>query len=98
MLGKLKELKEMQAKAAEIKQRLDNITVRGTSSDQKIQVMCTGNKNVNNVIVDESLLKPEHKNQLENNITEAINQAFKQAENLMETEMQSMAGGLFGEK
>ena len=98
MLGKLKELKEMQAKAADIKQRLDSITVKGTSTDQKVQVMCTGNKKVNNVIIDDSLLSTEHKEQLESNVTEAINHAFKQAENLMETEMQSMAGGLFGGK
>ena len=98
MLGKLKELKEMQAKAADIKQRLDNITVRGNSTDQKVQVMCNGNKKVNNVIIDNSLLSSEHKELLESSVTEAINNAFKQAENLMETEMQSMAGGLFGGK
>lgn len=98
MFGKLKELKEMQAKAAEIKKRLETITVRGSSTCQKVQVICSGNKIVNNVLIDESLLNTEHKKQLENNITEAINNAFKQAENLMESEMQTIAGALLNKK
>ncbi|NNM15076.1 MAG: YbaB/EbfC family nucleoid-associated protein, partial [Bacteroidia bacterium] len=73
MLGKLKELKEMQAKAEEIKKRLDSITVRGTAAEDKIQVMCTGNKQVQNVVIDESLLNEINKTQLEQSMVEAIN-------------------------
>ena len=84
MLGELKELKEMQAKAEMIKKRLDSVTVKGMSTDNKIQVMCSGNKKVQNIIIDDSLLNKESKDHLQTSITEATNDAFKQAENVME--------------
>lgn len=96
MFNKLKELKAMQAKAEEIKKRLESITVKGTAAEDKVQVICTGNKTVQNVIIDESLLTPESKTELEQQMVVAINHAFQQAESVMNSEMQSVAGGMFG--
>lgn len=90
MMGKLQEMKQ---RMDEIKARLDTITVDGTSPDGKVKVSVTGNRKLKSIhIHDDSLLAD--KEQLEDYLIIAMNQALEKAENAHETEMKSAASGM----
>jgi nucleoid-associated protein EbfC len=94
---------EAQAKAGEVKKRLDAITVTGTAEGGKVSVNANGNKQILSINIDEDLVKEADKEQLEDLLLIAVNKALEQAENVSQSEMAAMTqqmlgglGGLFG--
>ncbi|WP_257669490.1 YbaB/EbfC family nucleoid-associated protein [Parapedobacter tibetensis] len=91
-------------KAEEIKKRLDNISVVGEAEGGLIKVTATANKEVTDIIIDPVLFSNSDKEELEELLVVAINNALKQADNISQTEMQAATqdmlgglGGLFGQ-
>lgn len=74
----------------EVKSRLDNIQVRGEA--EGVVVISNGNRKIVDVIIPESLSKTD----IEDLILLATNRALEQAENVFESEMKSVAGGMMG--
>jgi len=89
-------LMEAQAKAGEVKKRLDAITVSGTAEGGKITVQANGNKVVQSIIIDEAFLKDADKEELEELLVIAINKAMEQADNVSQSEMAAMTKDMFG--
>ena len=91
---------EAQAKAGEVKQRLDAITVTGTAEGGKITINANGNKVIQSIQIDEDFFKQADKEEMEELLLVAINKAMEQAENVSQSEMaaitQQMFGGLGG--
>jgi len=89
---------EAQAKAGEVKKRLDAITVTGTAESGKISVNANGNKIIQSTNIDDNFFKDADKEELEELLLVAINKALEQAENVSQSEMaamtQQMLGGL----
>jgi nucleoid-associated protein EbfC len=89
MFGKLNEAKQ---KAEEMKLKLDAITVEGNA--QGVQVIANANKKIISVNISADLLKPENKEQVEDLLIVAIENALEQAENISAAEMKAMMGGM----
>jgi len=87
---------EVQAKAGEVKQRLDAITVTGTAEGGKISVTATGNKTIQSVNIDADFFKEADKEELEELLTIAINKAMEQADNVSQSEMAAVTKDMFG--
>jgi DNA-binding protein YbaB len=90
MLDKLKQLQQMKGQMNEVKSRLDNIQVRGEAKG--VVVISNGNRKIVDVMIPESLAKDN----IEDLIILASNRALEQAENVFESEMKSVAGGMMG--
>ncbi|PPK99232.1 YbaB/EbfC family nucleoid-associated protein [Parapedobacter indicus] len=95
---------EARQKAEEIKKRLDHITVTGEAEGGLIKVTATANKEVTEISIDPVFLSNADKEELEELLTVAVNNALKQADQVSQTEMQGAAkdmlgglGGLFGQ-
>mgnify|MGYP001207964411 FL=1 len=95
---------EARQKAEEIKKRLDHITVTGEAEGGLIKVTVTANKEVTGVHIDPVFLSNADKEELEELLAVAVNNALKQAEQISQAEMQGAAkdmlgglGGLFGQ-
>jgi len=95
---------EARQKAEEIKKRLDHITVTGEAEGGLIKVTATANKEVTEIGIDPVFLSNADKEELEELLTVAVNNALKQADQVSQTEMQGAAkdmlgglGGLFGQ-
>lgn len=86
MMGKLK---ETQLKIEATKKRLDTVMVDGTSNQGKIKVTVTANRAVKNITIDDSLLKD--KEELEDSLILALNDALKKANDINEAEMAAAA-------
>ncbi len=96
-------LLEARQKADEIKKRLDNISVAGEAEGGLIRVAATANKEITDVHIDRVFLANADKEELEELLVVAINNALKQADNVSQSEMQAVTkdmlgglGGLFG--
>jgi len=89
-------LVEARQKAEEIKRRLDNITVVGEAEGGLIKVTATANKEVIDVGIDPAFLANAGKEELEELLVVAVNNAMKQAENISQAEMQGAAKDMLG--
>lgn len=87
---------EVQAKAGEVKERLNNITVTGTAEGGKISVTANGNKIIQSINIDADFLKEADKEELEELMVIAINKAMEQADNVSQSEMAAVTKDMFG--
>ena len=87
--GMMNKLKEAQQKVEETKQRLDTVLIDESSSDQKIKVTLTANREVKSISIDESLLQDAE--ELEDYLVLTINKAIERANKVNETEMAAAA-------
>jgi DNA-binding protein YbaB len=87
---------EVQAKAGEVKQRLDGITVTGTAEGGKISVNATGNKIIQSINIDADFFKEADKEEIEELLVIAINKAMEQADNVSQSEMAAVTKDMFG--
>ena len=91
MFGKLAEAKK---KADEIKQRLANITVEGESGAGKVKVMASADRKIKQVVIADELLHAERREELQELVELAVNDALEKANQISESEMRSMMSGM----
>ena len=89
----MKKLQEMQQKVEETKARLDTITVEGKASNGKVTVIMTGNRKVNSISINEELANLD-KEELEDLLIIATNDALVKAESVNESEMKVASAGM----
>ena len=91
--GMIKKLQEMQQKVEETKVRLETITVEGKASNGKVAVTMTGNRKVNAIVINEELTNLD-KEELEDLLVIATNDALEKAERVNESEMRVASAGM----
>ena len=89
-------LMEAQKKAEEIKKRLDQVMVTGEVEGGAIKVTATANREVTDVHIDGAFLADAGKEELEELLAVAVNNALKQAEHVSQREMQGAAKDMLG--
>ncbi len=89
----MQKLQEMQQKVEETKARLDTITVEGKASNGKVTVTMTGNRKVNAISINEKLGGFDRE-ELEDLLIIATNDALEKAESVNESEMRSASAGM----
>jgi nucleoid-associated protein EbfC len=93
MGGLLKQAQDMQAKMEKMQSELETITVDGTSGAGLVTVTMTVKGNVKSIKIDDSLIKIEDKEILEDLIITAMNDARKRADERSAAEMEKITGG-----
>ncbi len=89
-------MQQMQSVAEESKKKLETINVQGKSPDGKIRFVMNGNRKLMELsIIDEAILNPENKEEIEDMLVVAFNRALIEAEHVNESEMKNSASGLF---
>ena len=90
----MKKAQELQKKMAEAQNKLNEIEVEGTSGGGLVKVIATAKGSFKTMSIDESLIKIEEKEILEDLIIAAINDAKQKGENAAQEQMKSLTGGL----
>ena len=90
----MKQAQELQKKMAEAQNNLNEIEVEGTSGGGLVKVIATAKGSFKTMSIDESLIKIEEKEILEDLIIAAINDAKQKGENAAQEQMKSLTGGL----
>lgn len=96
MFDLFNKLQEAQQKMQEGKQKMANITIDGEAGEGTVKVSVTGNRDVKTISIDNQLLSPERKEELEDLLIIALNRALQDAEKTWEEEMKGLAGGMLG--
>ena len=90
----MKQVQEMQARMADMQARLDDMTVTGQAGAGMVKLTLNGKNLMQKVEIDESLMKPEEKEILEDLLMAAYNEARAKVEQAVAEQMKEVTGGL----
>jgi DNA-binding YbaB/EbfC family protein len=93
-MGMMKQASQLQARMQELQNELDALMVDGTSGGGLVSVTMSAKGDLKGVRIDDSLVKPEEKEILEDLIVAAHGDARRKAEALLQEKMKSLTGGL----
>ena len=93
-LGLMKQATELKSKMEAMQAELDRMEVEGTAGGGLITLKISGKGDLRGVHVDDSLLKPDQKEILEDLIVAAHAEARRKLETMLAEKMQAMTGGL----
>lgn len=93
-MGMMKQAAQLQSKMQELQNELDLVTVEGTSGGGLVSVTLSAKGDLRGVRIDDSLVKPEEKEILEDLIVAAHADARRKAEALLQEKMKTLTGGL----
>lgn len=84
----------IQTQMNEVQAKLDAIEVVGEAGGGLVKVKCSAKGRVMGVTIDDSLMKPEEKQIVEDLVTAAFNDARGKADRVSEQEMKNIQGGM----
>ena len=90
----MKQAQQLQKKMAEAQDKLNEIEVEGVSGGGLVKVIATAKGVFKRIKIDDSLLKTDEKEILEDLIVAANNDAKQKGELVAQEEMKSLTGGL----
>lgn len=93
-MGMMKQAQQMQAKMAEAQLELEQVEVEGEAGGGLVKVRLTAKGAMKSISIDESLVKPQEKEILEDLIVTAHMQARAKADEAMTEKMKELTGGL----
>ena len=93
-LGLMKQAAELKSKMETMQAELDRMEVEGTAGAGLLTVTLSGKGDLKNARIDESLLKPDQKEIIEDLLVAAHADARRKLETMLQEKMQSLTGGL----
>lgn len=84
----------IQTQMNEMQAKLDGLEVEGTAGGGVVKVRATAKGRILGVSIDESLMKPEERQMVEDLVTAAFNDARDKADRVSSQEMAKMQGNL----
>jgi DNA-binding YbaB/EbfC family protein len=93
-MGLMKQAAQLQSKMQALQAELDTITVDGTAGGGMVTVTLTAKGDLKGVKIDDSMMKAEEKEILEDLLIAAHADARKHAEAVLQEKMQAVTGGL----
>jgi nucleoid-associated protein EbfC len=94
MMGLMKQAQAMQAKMADMQAEMERLEVEGQSGGGLVRVTLSAKGTMKGLAIDDTLMKAEEKEILEDLIVTAHEDARKKAERLMEEKMKAFTAGL----
>ncbi len=93
-MGMMKQAAQLQSKMKALQEELETIEVEGISGGGVVSVKMTAKGELKGVRIDDSLMKPEEREILEDLLVTAHADARRKSEAVMQEKMKSLTGGL----
>ncbi|TSC92824.1 MAG: Uncharacterized protein CEN91_358 [Candidatus Berkelbacteria bacterium Licking1014_85] len=90
MLDKMKQLYQMQKTAKEVQKKLKDTEIEAKNSDGTVTVIYNGEPKLTDVIIDDSMMSANKKDELVREILKLSNEAHSKAAGLAATEMKDV--------
>ncbi len=90
----MQQMQQMQARMRQMQEELENAEVTGEAGGGMVRVVMSGKGMLKDVRIDESLLKPEEREIVEDLLVTAVNQAKERMEEMIAEKMKEATGGL----
>ena len=93
-MGMMKKATELQSKMQAMQAELEAVEVEGVSGGGVVKVTLSGKGDLKAVKIDDTLMKPDEKEILEDLLVTAHADARRKSESVMAEKMQGLTGGL----
>jgi len=93
-LGLMKQASELKSKMEAMQAELDRLEIEGSSGGGLVALKLSGKGDLRGVRIDDSLLKPDQKEIVEDLIVAAHTDARRKLEAMLAEKMQALTGGL----
>jgi nucleoid-associated protein EbfC len=93
-LGLMKQAAEFKSKMEAMQAELGQIEIEGTAGGGLVTVRLSGKGEMKSVTIDDSLIKPEEKEILEDLLVAAPADARRRTETVLQEKMKAVTGGL----
>ena len=90
----MKQAQAAQSRMGELQERLGRLQVEGSAGGGLVKVEMTGQQEVLGCQIDESLLRPEDREMLEDLVVSATNEALRKVKEAATDEFSQLAGGV----
>ena len=90
----LKQAQQMQAKMAKIQEEVGAGTVEASAGGGMVTVIANGKQEILSIAIEPQVVDPDDIDMLQDLVVAAVNQALKEAAEMMATEMGKITGGL----
>ena len=94
MAGMMKKVQKMQNEMKKMQDELKRKTVDVTAGGGAVKIVMNGEKQVQSLTIDPAAVDPEDVEMLQDLVISAVNEALRQADEAMNSSMQSFTGGL----
>jgi len=94
MAKMMKQVQKMQAEMAKMQEELGNRTVESSAGGGVVTVVASGKLEIISIEIKPEAVDPEDVEMLQDLILTAVNDALKQAQDMMSREMGKLTGGL----
>lgn len=92
----MKQAQKMQKDMAKLQEELEQRTVDATAGGGAITVVATGKKEIKEIIIKPEVVDPDDVEMLQDLVMAAINEALRKADEMVNSEMGKITGGLGG--
>ena len=96
MQSLMKQAQKMQKKMEEAQEALAEKTVETTSGGGAVKIVITGKKVIKSIKIDPEVIDPDDIEMLEDLILSSVNEAIRQADEMANSEMSKITGGVGG--
>lgn len=94
-LGKMmKQMQKVQSELARVQEEMQERTVEGSSGGGAVQVMVNGKQEVCQIKINPEVVDPEDVPMLEDLVMAAVNDALRRCQQMVNSEMGKITGGL----
>lgn len=90
----LKQMQKAQTQMTKMQEQLGEKTVQSSSGGGAVRAEVNGHKELLSLQIDPEVLNEENREMLEDLILAAVNEALKQVDEMINSEMQKVTGGL----
>lgn len=94
MAGMMKKMQKLQGEMGKMQEELKTRTLEATAGGGAIKVVITGEKQIQSLKIDPSVVDAEDMEMLEDLVTAAVNEAIKKVDDMMAQEMGKLTGGM----
>lgn len=94
IMGMMKKVQEMQSKMAALQDELETLEVEGAAGGGMVKITMTAKGQVKAVNLDDSLMKADEKDILEDLLIAALNDARAKADRTAQDKMSTVTAGL----
>ena len=90
----MKQAKKMQEKMARLQQELETRTVEAQSGGGMVQVLVNGKFEIVSLTIEKDVVNPEDIDMLQDLIAAAVNEGIRKSQEMAQSEMSKITGGL----
>ncbi len=94
MQNMMKQAQQMQQKMQQMQEELEEREVESTAGGGVIKVVATGKKQIKSIEINPEVVDPEDVEMLQDLVTAAVNEALEKADEMVQSEMGKITGGL----